>query len=121
MQNESEAIIAKGIAAGDRVVTTGFARLKDGARVTVAAPEEATSSISDVKQETKSGGREARGIRTACAADVQKFCANVDRSQVRGCLQANAAQLSDACRSTAASSAKPREAEARKADSSSTQ
>jgi membrane fusion protein, multidrug efflux system len=34
-QNETEAVIASGIAASDRVVTTGFANLSDGAKVIV--------------------------------------------------------------------------------------
>jgi multidrug efflux system membrane fusion protein len=38
-QNEKEAVVAKGISAGERVVTTGFVRLKDGSRVNVAEPE----------------------------------------------------------------------------------
>ena len=34
-QNETEAVIASGLKAGDRVATTGFAQLSDGQRVTV--------------------------------------------------------------------------------------
>ena len=64
-------------------------------------------------------------MRTACAADVQKLCANVERSRdaIRACLQANAAQLSEACKAAAAGQegGKPREADARKVDGSSTQ
>jgi membrane fusion protein, multidrug efflux system len=117
-QDENQAIVSRGVAAGDRVVTTGFARLKDGSRVTVADPEEMTSSASDNKR-GKSPGREARAgnVRVACAADVQKFCANVERNLVRACLQTNAEQLSDACKIAAAGA----KAEARKADTGSTQ
>ena len=39
LQNESQAVVAKGIGASERVVTTGFVRLKDGSRVSVAEPE----------------------------------------------------------------------------------
>jgi multidrug efflux system membrane fusion protein len=39
LQNEKEAVVAKGISAAERIVTTGFVRLKDGSRVTVSEPE----------------------------------------------------------------------------------
>ena len=39
-------------------------------------------------------------MRAACAADVQKFCANIERAKgaMRSCLEANATQLSDSCK-----------------------
>jgi membrane fusion protein, multidrug efflux system len=39
-QNESEAVITAGLKAPDRVVTTGFARISDGAKVAVSNAEE---------------------------------------------------------------------------------
>jgi len=39
LQNEKEAVVAKGISASERVVTTGFVRLKDGSRVIISEPE----------------------------------------------------------------------------------
>jgi membrane fusion protein, multidrug efflux system len=99
-QSETQAVIGRGIGAGDQVVTTGFARLKDGASVSVAAPEEQPSNPEGSAPAAKS---ERRGnLRTACAADIQKFCANVERrSAIRACLQASAPQLSEACRAAA--------------------
>jgi multidrug efflux system membrane fusion protein len=93
-------VIARGIGAGDQVVTTGFARLKDGASVSVAAPEEQPPNPEGSAPAAKT---ERRGnLRTACAADIQKFCANVERrSAIRACLQASASQLSEACRAAA--------------------
>ncbi|WP_460449323.1 efflux RND transporter periplasmic adaptor subunit [Alsobacter sp. SYSU BS001988] len=38
-QDDVQSVIASGLQAGERVVTTGFARLADGARVSVTAPE----------------------------------------------------------------------------------
>src|SRR4029450_2867278 len=35
-QDDQQAVINEGVAAGDRVITTGFARLTDGANVEVA-------------------------------------------------------------------------------------
>jgi len=39
-QDDAQAVITEGVAAGDKVVTTGFARLQDGARVTVSDPQQ---------------------------------------------------------------------------------
>ena len=100
MQNESEAVVATGVAAGDRIVTTGFARLKDGARVDVSAPETPGSPAPvSAKPETKTDPRNV--VATACAADVQKLCPGVERQGIRGCLRANAGQLSDTCKAAA--------------------
>jgi multidrug efflux system membrane fusion protein len=40
-QDEKDAVIAKGLAPTDRVVTTGFANLSDGAKVTISQNEQA--------------------------------------------------------------------------------
>jgi len=42
-QDEQLAVIAKGVATNDRVVTTGFARLKEGAEVSVSGPDDGSS------------------------------------------------------------------------------
>jgi multidrug efflux system membrane fusion protein len=62
-QDDREAVLGSGVKAGDRVVTTGFARLTDGTRVTVSAspqakPPEAgpTSSVTPPAR-TKGGDR----------------------------------------------------------------
>ncbi|MFZ0851315.1 MAG: efflux RND transporter periplasmic adaptor subunit [Hyphomicrobiaceae bacterium] len=39
LQNETQAVVANGIGASERVVITGFVRLKDGSRVAVGEPE----------------------------------------------------------------------------------
>ena len=38
-QDDSEAVLVSGAAAGERVVTTGFAQLKDGTRIAIGTPE----------------------------------------------------------------------------------
>jgi multidrug efflux system membrane fusion protein len=38
-QDDTEAVLASGTAAGERVVTTGFAQLNDGTRIAVGTPE----------------------------------------------------------------------------------
>ena len=42
-QDDMQAVVRSGLAAGDRVVTAGFARLAEGARVSVAVAEEPAS------------------------------------------------------------------------------
>lgn len=100
-QTGTEAVIESGVASSERVVTTGFARLKDGARVSIASPEETQESPATVKSER--GGR----TRAACAEDFKKLCVNVEqtREAMRSCLQANASQLSEGCRSAIAEAA----------------
>ncbi|HJZ42279.1 MAG TPA: efflux RND transporter periplasmic adaptor subunit [Hyphomicrobiaceae bacterium] len=110
LQNETQAVVAKGIEAGEQVVTTGFARLKDGSRVELSAPEEPGT---DAAKKSSPAVSEGRGkLRTACAADIQKFCAGVERGGIRECLKANTARLSDGCKAAAPGSGKPREADA---------
>jgi len=43
-QNETDAVIASGLSTSDRVVTTGFANLSDGARVTVGKDDQTPSA-----------------------------------------------------------------------------
>src|SRR5215813_11116042 len=57
LQNETQAVVAKGIGASERVVTTGFVRLKDGSRVSVAEPE--------VQPDGSNGAAPAASISTA--------------------------------------------------------
>jgi multidrug efflux system membrane fusion protein len=132
LQTETTAVVAKGIAASERVVTTGFSRLKDGARVAVVRAEDPPASPPAGADAGKGAGAattaksEAREkTRTACAADVQKFCANVERGRdgIRECLQAHAAELSDSCKAAGAGQkgGKAREADARKPEGSSPQ
>ena len=48
--------------------------------------------------------------RVACATDVQRFCASVERAKgaMRSCLEAHATQLSDGCRAARAERAAAR-------------
>ena len=56
-QTETEAVIAKGLSPTDRVVTTGFANLADGAKVTVGSNDQTlTPDLAPRKRERKGGG-----------------------------------------------------------------
>jgi hypothetical protein len=102
-------VIAKGISAGDKVVTTGFSRLKDGAGVSVATPEEQAPTPDNPSATAEKARPRAAGVRAACAADIQKHCAGAERGKdIRACLQANAVQLSEACKAAAKGLAAPR-------------
>jgi multidrug efflux system membrane fusion protein len=114
---ETQAVIASGIDASDRVVTTGFTRLKDGASVSLPASGEQPPAASAAPAKADQRG----GLRAACAGDIAKHCANVERgrSAIRACLQANAAQLSAACKAAVASAdRRPRKGDMRKAEGS---
>jgi multidrug efflux system membrane fusion protein len=108
-QFETQAVIARGISAGDKVVTTGFARLKDGASVSVAAPE-GQPGQPDIPAATAEKARpRTSAIRAACGADIQKHCPAAERGKdIRACLQANAQQLSEACKAAAKGVGEPR-------------
>jgi membrane fusion protein, multidrug efflux system len=56
-QNETDAVIASGLSATDRVVTTGFANLSDGAKVIVGKDEQTPSA--DLAPRKKRSSRDA--------------------------------------------------------------
>jgi multidrug efflux system membrane fusion protein len=111
---ETQAVIERGIQATDRVVTTGFNRLKDGATVKVPAPEGQAPATSAAPAKAPRAD-----LRQACGDDIAKLCPGVERrrSAIRACLEANAAKLSEACRAAAATSAaRPRKSSVRGAE-----
>jgi multidrug efflux system membrane fusion protein len=101
-QSEAKTVIGRGIGAGERVVTTGFSRLKDGASVSVASPEEQAPAAAAPTGAAKGSAR-AASFRAACAADIEKHCGSVERSRsaIRACLQTNAPRLSEGCKAAA--------------------
>jgi multidrug efflux system membrane fusion protein len=61
-QDEVQAVIAKGLESGERVVTTGFARLTTGAAVTVTnaespPPADAEQPAQSQRQRRRGGGQ----------------------------------------------------------------
>src|SRR5882762_8906339 len=63
-QNETDAVIASGLSASDRVVTTGFANLSDGAKVIVGRDEQTpTADLAPRKKRSSrdAGAKDAQG------------------------------------------------------------
>jgi multidrug efflux system membrane fusion protein len=58
-QNETDAVIASGLTASDRVVTTGFANLADGSKVIVGKDEQTPSA--DLAPRKRRSSRDAQG------------------------------------------------------------
>jgi multidrug efflux system membrane fusion protein len=56
-QNETDAVIASGISASDRVVTTGFANLSEGAKVTVGKADQAPAADLAPRKKGGKGGQ----------------------------------------------------------------
>ena len=60
-QNENDAVIASGLSTSDRVVTTGFANLSDGAKVLVGKDDRApTADLAPRKRSRTPDGKAAR-------------------------------------------------------------
>ncbi len=76
-QTETDAVIAKGLSTSDRVVTTGFANLSDGAKVRVGGSEQAPKlDLAPRKRERRGaqdrGGNGERQARRNGGQDSQK-------------------------------------------------
>jgi multidrug efflux system membrane fusion protein len=99
-QTETKAVITKGLATAEQVVTTGFSRLKDGASVSIATPEEQETAAAERQAEATTRAEEGRArVRTACAADIQRLCGDASGGRdVRACLRTHAAELSQDCK-----------------------
>lgn len=73
-----------------------------------AAPSAAPSATEAAPSAEKAEAREK--YRAACGADVQKFCANIERAKgaMRSCLETNEAALSPSCKAARAERAAAR-------------
>ncbi|MGH6753266.1 MAG: efflux RND transporter periplasmic adaptor subunit, partial [Bradyrhizobium sp.] len=61
-QNENDAVIASGLTASDRVVTTGFANLSDGAKVLIGTDDRApTADLAPRKRSRSPDGKGVQG------------------------------------------------------------
>jgi multidrug efflux system membrane fusion protein len=60
-QTDLQSVITSNLEAGERVVTTGFARLTNGARVSVSAPEDASNAEQAPRPANRPTGRRRQG------------------------------------------------------------
>lgn len=60
-QNEKDAVIAKGLTASDRVVTTGFANLSDGAKVSIGSGDQVITPDLAPRKRERRGEKGQRG------------------------------------------------------------
>lgn len=108
-QGDSDTVVKTGVASGDRVVTSGFSRLQDNARVIFgqqggdpqpkASP---TGTPSAANSNIGSGGSGFQRVRESCASDLQTHCANLQRDQMRQCMDTNKAKFSTTCQAAIA-------------------
>ncbi len=85
-------------------VVLALAALPLTALALTALAQSPTATPAAAKQEARAK------FRAACGADVQKFCANVERAKGarRACLTAHETELSDACKAARAERAAAR-------------
>lgn len=113
-QTETESVVRSGVTAGERIVTSGFARLQDKARVVFGrqggdAPPKASAAASGAPQAAMAM-RFAR-IREACTSDLATHCPGLERAAARTCMETNKAKFSASCQAAfeEPSGAKPAE------------
>jgi membrane fusion protein, multidrug efflux system len=125
LQTELQTVVTKGVEPGERVVTAGFGRLKDGSKIQVGTSGEGTTggtpvgsgatSEAPAKGEKGDGRRRREGgesgagaaaattggsdVRTACRADAETHCPTAERGEARRvCMETNKAKLSEGCK-----------------------
>lgn len=77
-QDDVRAVLASGVEAGEKVVTSGFARLKDGTEVAVATTEELNAAPVAPKRDSTKGQGKRKRDGAAPAADSQPPAATPD-------------------------------------------
>ena len=75
------------------------------------APKAPAAAAPTASAPTTTDAQEGRSkVRTACATDIQKFCANIERAKgaMRGCLEAHEKDLTATCKAARAERAAER-------------
>ena len=60
-QDETQTVVSKGLEPPERVVTTGFARLTDGAKVTISSPAAPEATAPAARQRSGAPGERKKG------------------------------------------------------------
>jgi membrane fusion protein, multidrug efflux system len=71
-QNENDAVIASGLTTSDRVVTTGFANLSDGAKVLIGKSEQAPTADLAPRKRSRTPDAKSTPAKEGEAKDGQK-------------------------------------------------
>jgi multidrug efflux system membrane fusion protein len=105
LQLENETLLKAGLQPGERVISAGFARLQDNARVIFSRPGEAPPPPSGLPGAAAAGGAPGGGdgagrfarIREACGPELTTICAGIQREGMRECMATNKAKFSATC------------------------
>jgi membrane fusion protein, multidrug efflux system len=114
MQLENETILKSGVEPGERIITAGFARLQDNARIIFARVGDAPPPVTGLPgAQPKTSGTGSTGanapagsgggggafaqIREACGPELMTICANIPREGLRACMATNKAKFSSPC------------------------
>lgn len=84
MQSDARAVLSKGAEAGDKVVTSGFARLKDGTEVAIATTEELEAQPVAPKRESGRGQGKRKRDGAQPSAEGQPATGTPEGGQKRG-------------------------------------
>jgi multidrug efflux system membrane fusion protein len=90
--------VARGLEAGDKVITEGGDRLTEGARVQLPGEKPGAAGGGRGGQ----GGAARKAMLQACAADAKALCAAKEGRELSRCLRENADQLSGPCKAAMA-------------------
>ncbi len=110
-EHNNRVAVVKGLNPGETVVTDGSDRLRDGAQVTIPSGQK-VEKVKPAQNATALTGQAARDVRRAglfsklqkaCAADIQKYCANAHSFRVMRCLRQNQDSVGAECKAAMAS------------------
>jgi multidrug efflux system membrane fusion protein len=90
--------VARGLDAGDKVITEGGDRLTEGARVQLPGDKPGAAGGGRGSQ----GGAARKAMLQACAADAKALCAGKEGRELSRCLRENADRLSGPCKAAMA-------------------
>ncbi len=103
-QTDTETVIKTGLQTGERIITSGFSRLQDGARVIFGRqggepPAQRTPTAA--AGGGAGGDPDARArlekFRQVCGPDLQTHCPGIPREELRQCIETNKAKFTAPC------------------------
>ncbi len=123
LQTETESVIKTGLGAGDRIITSGFARMQENAKVIFGrvggdAPvrPQAPAAASGIPEADVRARLEK--FRQVCGADLLTHCPDVPREAMRQCIEAKSANFTAPCQAAVAERARETPGDAKRGDGS---